>query len=75
MDVLHGTVVDGKIVLQGGELPEGTRVTVVANQTAELVLLPQHLLSELNEAIEEADADENPGITPAELFQQLEKYR
>ncbi len=70
MQVVTGTVVEGKVVLDGASLPEGTVVTVVAQQP---VRLPPHLQAELEEAID--DADREAGVSAEELFAQLQKYR
>ena len=73
MQVVTGTVVEGKVVLEGASLPEGTVVTVYAPQPEDVVCLPPLLQAELEQAIDEADRDE--GISAEELFAQLEKYR
>lgn len=70
MQIVTGTVVEGKVVLDGASLPEGTVVTVVAQQS---VRLPPHLQAELEEAIDGADREE--GISADELFGQLQQYR
>ena len=54
MQIVTGTVVEGKVVLDGASLPEGTVVTVVAQQS---VRLPPHLQAELEEAIDDADRE------------------
>ena len=73
MQVLTGTVVEGKVVLDGASLPDGAIVTVFAEQPGELVRLPPLLQAELEAAIDEADREE--GISGEELFEQLKKYR
>lgn len=73
MQVLTGTVVEGKVVLDGASLPEGASVTVFAEQPGETVRLPPRLQTELEAAIDEADREE--GISAEELFAQLKKYR
>lgn len=73
MQVLTGTVVEGKVVLDGSSLPDGAVVTVFAEQPGETVHLPPHLQAELEAAVDEADRDE--GVSAEELFKQLEKYR
>lgn len=73
MQVLIGTVVEGKVVLNGAALPDGATVTVFAEQPGETVHLPPHLQVELEAAIDEADREE--GISGEELFEQLKKYR
>ena len=73
MQVLTGTVVEGKIVLAGACLPDGATVTVFAEQPGEMVRLPPRLQAELEAALDEADREE--GISTEELFEQIEKYR
>lgn len=72
MQVVTGTVVEGKVVLDGASLPEGAVVTVFAKDSEATVRLPPHLQVELEEALAEADVDE--GISADELFEQLKKY-
>ena len=72
MQIVTGTVVEGKVVLDGASLPDGTIVTVYAQESGLSVRLPPHLQAELEEAIDEADRDE--GISGEELFAQLKKY-
>lgn len=73
MQVLSGTVVEGKVVLDGASLPDGAVVTVFAEQQGEAVRLPPHLQAELEAVIDEADLE--IGISGEELFEQLKKYR
>ena len=73
MQVLTGTVVEGKVVLIGAPLPDGATVTVFAEQPGEVVRLPPHLQAELEAAIDEAEREE--GISGEALFEQLRKYR
>lgn len=72
MQVATGTVVGGKIVLDGASLPEGTVVTVLANDSEVRVRLSASLQAELEEAIDEADRVE--GISADELLERLKKY-
>lgn len=72
MQVVTGTVIGGKIVLEGASLPEGTIVTVFAKDSAATVRLPPALQTELEEALEEADREE--GISWDELSRRLQKY-
>ena len=72
MQVVTGTVVEGKVVLEGISLPEGTVVTVFAKDTVATVRLPPALRSELEEALDEADREE--GISGDELLDKLRKY-
>jgi len=72
MQVVTGTVVEGKVVLEGASLPEGTVVTILAKDSAATVRLPPSLQAELEEALDEADRDE--GISGDELLEKLRKY-
>ena len=72
MQVATGTVVQGKVVLEGVSLPEGTIVTILAKGSETTIQLPPALQAELEEAIEEADREE--GITGEELLDKLRKY-
>ncbi|MGL4461005.1 MAG: hypothetical protein ACRC1K_02550 [Planctomycetia bacterium] len=72
MQVVPGTVVDGKIVLQGATLPEGTEVAVFVKEASATVRLPPALQVELEEALDEADQEE--GIPGAEVLEKLRKY-
>ncbi|HEY9064302.1 MAG TPA: hypothetical protein VIO33_04915 [Burkholderiaceae bacterium] len=72
MQVVTGTVVDGKVVLEGASLPDGTVVTILAKGAEDLVHLPPALQSELEDALEEADRAE--GISADELIEKLHKY-
>jgi len=72
MQVVTGTVVEGKVVLEGASLPEGTVVTVIAKDTETTVRLPPALQAELEDALDEADREE--GISGEELIEKLRKY-
>ncbi len=72
MQVIKGTVVQGKIVLTQGSLPEGAEVGVfVARQEGSVRLSPL-LQKELEDALDEADRED--GISAEELFAELRKY-
>lgn len=71
MQLATGTVIDGKIVLEGATLPEGTVVTVLARDTDETFELPPELEAELAASIAEADRGET--ITAVELFERLRR--
>ena len=71
MQLATGTVVDGKIVLEGATLPEGTVVTVLARDSDETFELPPELEAELAASIAEADRGET--ISAAELFDRLRR--
>jgi len=72
MQVITGTVVDGKVVVEGLSLPEGTVVTVFARDEESPVKLPPAEEAELLEALDEADREE--GISAEELFDRLRKH-
>ncbi|MEJ8836872.1 hypothetical protein [Ramlibacter sp. AN1133] len=71
MQLATGTVVDGKIVLEGATLPEGTVVTILARDSDETFELPPELEAELAASIAEADRGET--ITSVELFERLRR--
>jgi hypothetical protein len=58
MTVALGRVKDGKVVLEDAALPEGTFVTVLADDDRPAVKLSPELEAELLAAIDEADAEE-----------------
>ena len=72
MQVVTGTVIGGKVVLEGVSLPEGTVVTLIAKDSESAVRLPPALQAELEGALEEADREE--GISADELLDKLRKY-
>jgi hypothetical protein len=53
-----GTVVGGKIVVEGESLPEGTVVTILSRETDETFVVPAELEAELVESIAQADRGE-----------------
>jgi hypothetical protein len=71
MQVVKGTVVGGKVVLDSGSLPEGAEVVVVARGEG-TVRLPPHLQQDLDGALDEADRER--GISVEELFAELRRY-
>lgn len=71
MQLATGTVIDGKVVLEGATLPEGTVVTVLARDSEETFDLPPELEVELAASIAEADRGET--VTAAELFERLRR--
>jgi hypothetical protein len=72
MSIATGTVVDGKIVVQGLTLPEGTVVAVLAPDDQAPVRLPPNLERELLDAIDEADTE--PGGAGPEFLESLRRY-
>ncbi len=55
MQVATGTVVNGKIVVEGADLPEGAVVTVLSRGAAESFSLSETQENELLEAIAEIE--------------------
>jgi hypothetical protein len=72
MTIAHGTVKDGKVVLHGVQLAEGTLVTVLADDGSAAVKLPPELEAALNAAIDEADAE--VGGAGPEFLESLKRY-
>jgi hypothetical protein len=72
MQFATGTVVDGKVVIEGLDLPEGTGVTVLTRDDDQPVKLSPEEQAELLQALEEADRD--GGITAEELFARLQRF-
>lgn len=74
MQVVKGTVVEGKVVLNQGSLPlpEGAEVGVFVARQEGSVRLPPALQQELEQALDEADRED--GISAEELFAELRKY-
>lgn len=73
MRVAAGTVIGGKVVVEGLDLTEGQVVTVVTRETEEEIHLSPEEEAELLEAIAEADRGET--ISVEELFALLERNR
>jgi len=72
MQVATGTVVEGKIVVEGLSLPEGTLVTVLTREIEPAVCLSPEEEAELLDALDEADREE--GISAEELFERLRRH-
>jgi hypothetical protein len=72
MQIASGTVVGGKIVVEGLSLPDGTPVTVLARGDEVAVRLPHEQEAELLDALDEADREE--GISAEELFSRLRRF-
>ena len=72
MQIASGTIVDGKIIVEGLSLPEGTVVTILARGDEAAVRLPAHQEAELLDALDEADRKE--GISADELFARLRRF-
>ncbi len=72
MSVAIGKVKDGKVILEGAPLPEGTVVTVLADDDRPAIKLLPTLEAELQAAIDEADSEEG-GAGP-EFLESLRRY-
>ena len=70
--IAQGKVVDGRVVVEGEPLPEGARVTVVMGDEAEWEI-DEASVQELLQAAAEADQEE--GVSPEELFAELRAMR
>jgi len=71
MQLAIGTVVDGKIVVEGDPLPEGAIVTILAREADETFEVPPDLEAELLASIAQADRGET--ISAAELQERLRR--
>ncbi|MBA2593119.1 MAG: hypothetical protein M3495_17075 [Pseudomonadota bacterium] len=71
MQVATGTVIAGKVVVEGLELAEGETVTILTQEADEEVYLSPEEEAELLEAIAEADRGET--ISAEELFARLDR--
>lgn len=71
MQLATGTVVNGKVVVEGASLPEGTVVTILARESDEAFEVAAELEAELQASYEETDRGET--ITAAELFRRLRR--
>ena len=72
MQVVSGTVVGGKVVVEGLSLPEGTAVTILARGDEAVVKLSQEEEAELLAALDEADREE--GVPAEEFFARLRRF-
>ena len=72
MQIASGTIVGGKVIVEGLSLPEGTVVTILARGDEAAVRLPPDQEAELLEAIDDADREE--GISADELFARLRRF-
>jgi len=72
MQVASGTIVDGKVVVDGLTLPDGTAVTVLARGDEAVVRLSPQEEAELLAALDEADREE--GISGEDLFARLRRF-
>ena len=71
MQLATGTVIGGKVVVEGASLPDGTVVTILAREMDEAFEVPPELEAELSASIAEADRGET--ISAAELLERLRR--
>ena len=71
MQFATGTVVDGKVVVEGASLPEGTIVAILARDSDETFDVPADLEADLQASI--AEADRGDTITSEELLARLRR--
>ena len=72
MQITSGTIVDGKVVVEGLSLPEGTLVTILARGDEVAVRLQPKQEADLLDALDEADRED--GISAEELFIRLRRF-
>lgn len=72
MKLANGTVEEGKVVIDGDPLPEGSVVTVIAPDSNETFTVPPDLESELKESLAQAARDE--AIPIEEVIRRLRVY-
>ena len=71
MQLATGTVVGGKVVVEGDPLPEGAIVTILAREADETFEVPPELEAELSESIAQADRGET--ISAEEMLERLRR--
>ena len=71
MQVTTGIVVNGKVVVEGDPLPDGTVVTIIARDAEETFEVPPELEAELLESIAQADRGET--ISADEVIERLRR--
>ena len=72
MKVATGTVVDGKVIVEGESLADGTKVTVVLREDEESFDLTPEQEQELLASIEEIERGDY--ITGDELLERLRRF-
>ena len=73
MQVATGTVVAGRLVVEGLDLPDGETVIVLTQETEEEVHVSPDEEAELLKAV--AEADREATISAEELFARLDRIR
>lgn len=71
MQLATGTVVEGKVVVEGEPLPEGAVVTILAREADETFEIPLELEDDLIESLAQADRGET--LTADALLKRLRK--
>ena len=71
MQFATGTVIDGKVVVQGASLPEGAIVAILAREPDETFDVPAELEADLQASLAEAERGET--ISSQELFARLRR--
>jgi hypothetical protein len=72
MKLATGTVVEGKVVIQGEPLPEGAVVAVLATVGDETFIVPPELEQELDESL--AQAARGDTVPADEVIRRLSRY-
>ncbi|OGA04335.1 MAG: hypothetical protein A3H35_14305 [Betaproteobacteria bacterium RIFCSPLOWO2_02_FULL_62_17] len=71
MQLAIGTVVGGKIIVDGDPLPEGAIVTILARESDETFEVPPELEADLSESIAQAERGET--ISAEEVLRRLRR--
>ena len=71
MQLATGTVLNGKIVVEGGSLPEGAAVTILVREVDETFEVPPELEGELGTSIAEAARGET--LSAGEVIERLRR--
>ena len=71
MQFITGTVVDGKVIVIGDALPEGTVVTILAREQDESFEVPLDLEPELRESL--AQSAQRETISAQEMIERLRR--
>ncbi len=71
MQLATGTVVGGKVIVEGDPLPEGAVVTILAREADETFEVPPELEAELLESIAQAERGET--ISADEVLERLRR--
>lgn len=72
MQVVSDAIIDGKVVVEGFSLPEGTGVTVLDRGDEAVVKLLPEAAADLLAALDEADRE--VGVPAAEFFARLRRF-